>query len=65
MDYSKLTEEQKAKVLACKTPEDIIELAKTEGYDLSDDELDAITGGENGEKKLGWTDPYRCGNYTC
>ena len=58
MDYSKLTEEQKAKILACKTPEDIIELAKTEGYELSDDELD-------GEKKLGWTDPYRCGNYTC
>ena len=62
MDYGKLTEEQKAKVLACKTPEDIIKLAKTEGYDLSDDELDAINGGE---KKLGWTDPYRCGNYTC
>ena len=46
MDFNKLTEEQKAKVLACKTPEDIFELAKAEGYDLSDDELEAINGGE-------------------
>ncbi len=33
------------------TPEDLIELAKDEGYDLSDEELEAINGGE---KKLGW-----------
>ena len=62
MKFNDLTEEQKAKALACKTPEDILELAKAEGYDLSDEELEAIQGGE---KKLGWTDPYRCGNYTC
>ena len=57
-----MIEEQKAKVLACKTPEDLLELAKAEGYDLSDEELEAISGGE---EKLGWNDPYRCTNYVC
>lgn len=62
MKFDDLTEEQKAKVLACKTPEGLLELAKAEGYDLNDEELEAISGGE---EKLGWNDPYRCGNYTC
>ncbi len=46
MKFDDLTEEQKAKVLACKTPDDLLELAKAEGYDLSDEELDEINGGE-------------------
>ena len=33
------------KARACKTPEDIIALAKEVGYDLNDDELEAIAGG--------------------
>ena len=33
------------KAKACKTPEDMIKLAKEEGYDLSEDELNSIAGG--------------------
>ena len=62
MNINELTDEQKAKVLACKTPEDILALAKAEGYSLSDEELEAISGGEG---KLGWNEPYVCSNYAC
>ena len=40
-----LTEEQKARARACNTPEEVLALAKEEGYELSDDELEAISGG--------------------
>ena len=45
MDFKDLTEEQKAKARACKTPEELLALAKEEGYELSDEELDAVSGG--------------------
>ena len=63
MEFKDLSEEQKAKALACKSPEELLALAKAEGYDLDDDELEAITGG--GDKKLGWNDPYVCYKYAC
>ena len=40
-----LTEEQKNAVAACESPEDIMALAKKEGYSLSDEELEFISGG--------------------
>ena len=45
MDFNDLTDEQKAKVRACKTPEEMLALAKEEGYELSDKELEGISGG--------------------
>lgn len=45
MNLNELTEAQKAKVMAVKTPEELLALAKDEGYELSDDELDGVTGG--------------------
>jgi len=40
--YESLTDEQKEKARACKTPEDALELAKEAGYELSDFELEGI-----------------------
>ena len=45
MNFEDLTDEQKAKAQACKTPDEILALAKEEGYELSDDELAAVSGG--------------------
>ena len=45
MNLENLTPEQQEKARACKTPEDILALAKEEGYELSDDQLESIAGG--------------------
>ena len=42
---SELTPEQMEKARACKSADDLIELAKSEGIELNDDQLDAIAGG--------------------
>ena len=39
-----LTEEQIAKVKACKDQEEILNFAKAEGIEFSDEQLDSITG---------------------
>ena len=54
MNFEDLTDEQKAKAQACKTPEEILALAKHEGYELSDEELEGVAGG--------WGDP--CSSYS-
>lgn len=46
MKFEDLTPEQMEKAKACKTPEDILALAKGEGYELSNEELDGLSGGE-------------------
>ena len=59
MGFENLTDEQRAKARACATPEEIMSLAKEEGYELSEEELDGIAGGS------AWThscdSPYHCG----
>lgn len=45
MDFKDLTAEQKARARDCKTPEEIIDLAKEVGRELSDDQLEFISGG--------------------
>lgn len=45
MKFEDLTDAQKEKLSKCKTPEDILELAKSEGYTLSDEELEIVNGG--------------------
>ncbi len=62
MQLNDLTDEQKAKAMACKTPEEILALAKDEGLELSDEMLDAVAGGSI----HGWMSPCTsasCGNY--
>ena len=43
--YEKLSEEMKAKAANCKTDDELVTLAKSEGIELTDDQLDAISGG--------------------
>ena len=57
MNFEDLTPEQKEKARACKTPEEILALAKAEGYELTDEELEGISGG--------WCCPEDCNNYRC
>ena len=40
-----LTEEQIAKVKACKSQEEMLALAKEEGIELTDEQLEAVSGG--------------------
>ena len=40
-----LTEEQIAKVKVCKSNEELLALAKQEGFELTDEQLEAIAGG--------------------
>lgn len=45
MDFDDLTPQQKEQVKACNSPEELIALAKEEGYELSDEQLEGIAGG--------------------
>ncbi|MBR3313640.1 MAG: Nif11-like leader peptide family natural product precursor [Atopobiaceae bacterium] len=67
MDFDILSEEQKAKARACKTPEDMLALAREEGYELSEDELDAVSGGGfwTEEKSNFATTQYDCNKLEC
>jgi len=57
MNFEDLTPEQQEKAKACKTPKDILELAKEEGYELSDEELGSVSGG--------WCFSYECHDRAC
>ena len=46
MKLEDLTPEQMAKARACKTSDDILALAQEEGYELSDAELESVSGGD-------------------
>ena len=40
-----LSEETRAKLVAAKTPEEILEIAKSEGIKLSEEDLELVSGG--------------------
>ena len=46
--YDQLPEEAKAKLRGCEMPEDVFELLKDEGIDLTDEQLQEISGGGMG-----------------
>lgn len=59
MDISKeimdgLTEEMRSKIGACATPTDLISLAESEGVELTDEQLEMVSGGEV------WDDCFTC-----
>ena len=43
---SKLTDEQKKKVEVAQSPEELLAIAKEAGYELSQEELEAVSGGK-------------------
>ena len=45
MNLEDLSPELRSKARKCKTPEEILELAREEGYELSEEELNAVSGG--------------------
>lgn len=45
MDFKDLSPEFRDKARKCKTPEEILALANEEGYELSEEELQAVSGG--------------------
>ena len=45
MDFNDLTPEVKAKLKGAETPDEILALAREEGYELTDEELEAVSGG--------------------
>lgn len=47
-----LTEEQKKKVSECKSAEEVLALAKEEGITLTDEQLEAVSGGCDGGRKF-------------
>ena len=46
IDTSSFTPEQLEKAKACKTADELVALAKEEGVELTDEQLDAISGGK-------------------
>ena len=55
MEYSELTDEVKARLKGCETPEELLALAREEGYELSDEELESVSGGF-------WGCDHECGD---
>ena len=56
-----LTEEQIAKVKACKSQEEIMAMAKQEGVQLTDEQLEAVSGGGCGSSDSSKVCPH-CGS---
>lgn len=46
MKFEDLTPDQQDKARACKSAEDVLALAREEGYELSDEQLEAVSGGD-------------------
>ncbi len=54
MDFSNLPQKVMDEARNCSTPEELLELAKREGIELSNDDLEGIAGGQD------WCGPYGC-----
>lgn len=45
MNFEDLTAEQKEKALACKTPEELLAFAREQGIEITDSQLESVSGG--------------------
>ena len=63
-----LSKEQIAKAKACKNSEELLELAKAEGIELTDEQLSAIRGGgacSVASNVIDWVNPFDCPECGC
>lgn len=51
MNFADIPDSIRERALACKSPEELLALAKKEGYELSGADLDAVSGGDNWDLK--------------
>ena len=58
MDFKDLSPELREKAMACKTPEEMLALAKAEGYKLTEEELAAVSGGGGWSKNEQLCNPF-------
>ena len=65
MNYDDLTPELKEKAKACVTAAELVELAKAEGIQLSDDELEAVAGGESRWDEIVGCEGNICRGHDC
>ena len=54
MDFSNISDELMSEARNCKTPEDLQSLIKREGIELTEEQLEAVSGGQD------WCGPYGC-----
>lgn len=57
MNFNELNPELQEKAKTCNTPEELLELAKETGYELTDEEMEAVAGGRK------WGEP--CNDWIC
>ena len=65
MNFEDMTPDQQAKAKACTSFEEMVSLAREEGVELTDEQLDDISGGAwyshcesvGGDEKPGWNRP--------
>lgn len=61
MNFEDLMPEQKERVSKAKTPEEILAIAKEEGYELSDGELKDISDGASWNNCIEYNCEHSCG----
>lgn len=57
MDFKDISDELKEKAKACQTPEELLALAKEEGLELTEEQMEGISGG------VIWCDDKGCDPY--
>lgn len=63
MDFKDLTDDQMAKARACGSAEELMALAQEEGIELSEEQLEAVSGGWGGSTPGCGAPYYECPSY--